>query len=247
MSARGAAFAAAVAMIIGPAPSYAAEAAGVHSVVELFTSQGCSSCPPADRILGELARDPSVLAVSYSIDYWDYIGWKDTLAQPTYTQRQEAYAKTIGRGQVYTPQAIVNGLADAIGSDRNQIEAAESATAKRAGVLSVPMSIAEQGDAINITVGAAPPGAPHSAGVYLLALASKRTVVIQRGENAGATITYSNVVRGITKVGEWSGAEMTLSANLAQARLDGADAYAVILQQGDHAAPSTILAAVKGP
>jgi len=229
------------------APTLAAEAAPVRSVVELFTSQGCSSCPPADRILAELTRDPNVLAMSFPVDYWDYIGWKDTLAEPTHAQRQEAYAKASGRGQVYTPQAIVNGLADAVGSDRRQIEEAVAATAKRAGVLSVPLSVVEQGDAITISVGAAPAGAPHSAGVYLLALASKRTVTIERGENAGATITYSNVVRGMTKVGEWSGAPVTLRASLAQARLDGADAYAVIVQEGDRAAPSAILAAAKGP
>jgi hypothetical protein len=229
------------------APTLAGEAASVRSVVELFTSQGCSSCPPADRILADLARDPNVLAMSFPVDYWDYIGWKDTLAAPAHTLRQEAYAKTSGRGQVYTPQAVVNGLADAVGSDRRQIDEAAASTAKRAGVLSVPLSIAEQGDAVNISVGAAPAGSPHSAGVYLIALASKRTVTIERGENAGATVTYSNVVRGMTKVGEWIGSPLTLKANLAQARLDGADAYAVIVQEGDRAAPSAILAAAKGP
>jgi len=228
-------------------PSRAADAAPVHSVVELFTSQGCSSCPPADRILAELARDPNVLAMSLPVDYWDYIGWKDTLAEPSYTQRQEAYAKSSGRGQVYTPQAIVNGLADAVGSDRRQIEQAAATTAKRPGVLSVPLSIVEQGDAVDISIGAAPAGAPRSAGVYLLALATKRTVTIERGENAGATITYSNVVRGMTKIGEWSGSPMTLKANLAHAHLDGADAYAVIVQEGDRGAPAAILAAAKGP
>jgi hypothetical protein len=249
MPARGAVAGAAIIVTFAlvSAPTFAAETAPVRSVVELFTSQGCSSCPPADRILAELARDPNVLALSFPVDYWDYIGWKDTLAEPTHAQRQEAYARVSGRGQVYTPQAIVNGLADAVGSDRRQIEEAAAATAKRAGVLSVPLSFVEQGDAINISVGAAPTGAPHSAGVYLLALASKRTVTIERGENAGATITYSNVVRGMTKVGEWGGAPITLKANLAQARLDGADAYAVIVQEGDRAAPSAILAAAKGP
>jgi hypothetical protein len=228
-------------------PALAAEASDVKAVVELFTSQGCSSCPPADRILGELARDPNTLAISLPVDYWDYIGWKDTLAEPIYTARQQAYAKSSGRGEVYTPQAIINGLADAVGSDRAQIEAAEATTAKRPGVLSVPMSIAEEAGAIDISVGAAPAGAPHSASVYLIALASKRTVAIQRGENAGATLTYSNVVRGITKVGEWSGSPTVIKASLDQARLGGADSYAVIVQQGGRAAPSAILAAAKGP
>jgi hypothetical protein len=228
-------------------PGFAAEVADVKTVVELFTSQGCSSCPPADRILGELARDPHTLAISFPVDYWDYIGWKDTLAEPTYTLRQQAYAKTSGHGEVYTPQAIINGLADAVGSDRDQIEAAETQTAKQAGVMSVPLTVSEQGDVINISVGAAPAGAPRSAGVFLIALASKRTVSIQRGENAGSTLTYSNVVRAITKVGDWSGAATTLQASLEQARLDGADSYAVIVQEGGRKGPAAILAAAKGP
>jgi hypothetical protein len=249
MSARDAtAKALVVASLIGfGTPALAAEAVDVKAVVELFTSQGCSSCPPADRVLGELARDPHILAVSFPVDYWDYIGWKDTLAEPTYTLRQQAYAKTSGRSEVYTPQAIINGVAAAVGSDRDQIEEEENTTAKRAGVLSVPMKVAEQGDKINISVGAAPSGAPTNAAVFLIALASKRTVTVQRGENAGSTLTYSNVVRAITKVGDWNGAPINLQASLNQAHLNDADAYAVILQEGGRGAPSTILAAAKGP
>jgi hypothetical protein len=228
-------------------PVLADDASSVRGVVELFTSQGCSSCPPADRVLGELARDPHVLALSFPVDYWDYIGWKDTLAEPLCTLRQQAYAKASGRGEVYTPQAIINGLVDAVGSDRRQIEQAEAETAKRTGVLSVPMKIAEQGDAINISVGSAALGGPRSASAYLIAFATERTVTIQRGENAGATVTYSNVVRGVTKVGDWSGAPIVLKASRDKARLNGADAYAVLLQEGGHTAPSMILAAAKGP
>lgn len=230
-----------------PTLGLAAEAPPVKAVVELFTSQGCSSCPPADRILAELARDPETLAISLPVDYWDYIGWKDTLAEPTYTARQRAYAKTSGRGEVYTPEAIINGVADAVGSDRAQIAAAEAQTVKRPGVLSTPLSVSEQGGSIVISVGAAPSGKSYKAGVYLIALASKRTVAIKRGENAGSTLTYSNVARGITKVGEWTGAPIVLKASLDQARLNGADSYAVIVQEGGRSAPSAILAAAKGP
>jgi hypothetical protein len=228
-------------------PVLAADASGVKGVVELFTSQGCSSCPPADRILGELAHDPQVLALSFPVDYWDYIGWKDTLAEPTYTSRQQAYAKTSSHGEVYTPQAIINGLEDVVGSDRAKIEQAEADTVKQAGVLSVPLSISQKGGVIDISVGAAPVGAPRSGAVFLIALASKRTVSVQRGENAGATLTYSNVVRGITKIGEWSGSPIVLQASIDQAHLDGADEYAVIVQEGGREAPSAILAAAKGP
>ncbi|MGO8798137.1 MAG: DUF1223 domain-containing protein [Roseiarcus sp.] len=220
---------------------------GVRNVVELFTSQGCSSCPPADRILSRLARDPATLAMSFPVDYWDYIGWKDTLAQPSYTARQKAYASASGKGEVYTPQAIVNGLADAVGSDLEAIEQAERDTQKRGGVLSVPLSIAEREGRIDISVGAAGAGSPQNAGVYLVALASSRTVTVQRGENAGSTLTYSNVVRGMTKVGDWNGAAVNLQADVAQGHVDGADSYAVIVQAGARAQPSAILAAARGP
>jgi len=239
------------AIIIGVAASLAApdaaNAEGVRNVLELFTSQGCSSCPPADRILGELARDPSILALSFPVDYWDYIGWKDTLATPTYTARQKAYASASGKGQVYTPQLIVNGLADVIGSDLGAIEQAERTTIKQNGVLSVPLSVVEQDGKINISVGAANATSPRTAGVYLLAFASSRTVVVQRGENAGSTLTYANVVRAMTKIGDWNGLPVNLDADLAQAHLDGADSYAVIVQAGGRAQPSAILAAARGP
>jgi len=239
------------AMIVGAlaslAASGAANAEGVRNVLELFTSQGCSSCPPADRILGKLARDPNTLALSFPVDYWDYIGWKDTLAAPVYTARQKAYASASGKGQVYTPQVIVNGLTDAVGSDLEAIEQAERETSKRGGVLSVPLSVVEQGGKINISVGAADSASPRAGGVYLLALASSRTVTVQRGENAGSTLTYFNVVRAMTKIGDWNGAAMNLEADLSQAHLDGADSYAVIVQAGAHAQPSAILAAARGP
>jgi hypothetical protein len=228
------------------APSRMASAESVRSVVELFTSQGCSSCPPADRILGQLAKDPNVLAISFPVDYWDYIGWKDTLATPTYTARQKAYASTSGKRQVYTPQVIVNGLTDAVGSDLAAIERAERETAKTRGVLSVPLSVVERDGKIDVSVGAAGGAAP-TAGVYLLALARSRTVTVQRGENAGATLTYSNVVRAMTKIGDWDGAPVTLQADVSQAHLDGADSYAVILQAGGRAQPAAILAAARGP
>ena len=224
-----------------------AGAADVRHVVELFTSQGCSSCPPADRILSRLAHDPDTLAVSFPVDYWDYIGWKDTLATPSYTARQKAYASTSGKGAVYTPQAIVDGLTDAVGSDFDAIRQAESETDKRAGVLSLPLTVAERNGKINVSVGVAGGASPTSAGVFLLALASSRMVIVQRGENAGSTLTYSNVVRAMTKIGDWNGAAVDLQADLSQAHLDGADSYAVIVQAGGRAQPSTILAAARGP
>src|SRR6201996_6803280 len=114
-----------------------------RAVVELFTSQGCSSCPPADKVIGELAKDPSIIALSMPIDYWDYLGWKDTLADAKFTARQKAYSKARGDREVYQPQAVVNGETHVIGSDRESIETAIGATNKTDGVMSVPVTMTQ--------------------------------------------------------------------------------------------------------
>src|SRR5437763_3986891 len=132
-----------------------------RAVVELFTSQGCSSCPPADRILGELAKDPSVIAVSLPIDYWDYLGWKDTLAESRFTARQKAYSQMRGDREVYTPQVVVNGAVHVLGSDREGIEDAAIRTKTEAGVMSVPVSIKLADKQLNIAVSAANGRADH--------------------------------------------------------------------------------------
>src|SRR5712692_2707584 len=125
-----------------------------RAVVELFTSQGCSSCPPADKILGELAKDPSVIALSMPIDYWDYLGWKDTLADSRFSARQKAYSHSRGDREVYTPQAIVNGSAHVIGSDLASIESAIGATTKADGVMSVPVTMTQAGKLLTVSIAA---------------------------------------------------------------------------------------------
>src|SRR6516164_11066157 len=121
-----------------------------RAVVELFTSQGCSSCPPADKILGELAKDPSVIALSMPIDYWDYLGWKDTLADARFSARQQAYSRVRGDRDVYTPQVIVNGSAHVVGSDRTAIESAIGTTRGTDGVMSVPVSLTLAGKQLTV-------------------------------------------------------------------------------------------------
>src|ERR1700716_1480304 len=116
-----------------------------RAVVELFTSQGCSSCPEADKVLGELAKDPNVIALSLPIDYWDYLGWKDTLADSRFTARQKAYSQMRGDREVYTPQVVVNGAVHVIGSDRAGIEGAISGTKKADHVMSVPVTMTLSG------------------------------------------------------------------------------------------------------
>src|SRR6266511_155959 len=112
-----------------------------RGVIELFTSQGCSSCPPADKLIGELAKDQSLVALSLPIDYWDYLGWKDTLADPRHTARQKAYSHMRGDRDVYTPQTVVNGAAQALGSDKTAIEQAITRTHAETKVLTVPLAI----------------------------------------------------------------------------------------------------------
>ena len=124
------------------------------AVVELFTSQGCSACPPADKILGELAKDPNVIALSMPIDYWDYLGWKDTLADSRFSARQKAYSHMRGDRDVYTPQVIVNGATHVIGSDRERIEGAIKDTDKADGVMSVPVTMTLSGKQITVSVAA---------------------------------------------------------------------------------------------
>src|ERR1700753_861259 len=131
-----------------------AVAAEPRAVIELFTSQGCSSCPPADKVIGELAKDPSVIALSMPIDYWDYLGWKDTLADSRYSARQKAYSRMRGDRDVYTPQGVVNGSAHLIGSDQAGIEAAIDATEKKNGVMSVPVTMSVADRQIKVSVAA---------------------------------------------------------------------------------------------
>jgi hypothetical protein len=211
----------------------------IACVLELFTSQGCSSCPPADRLLGALARKPDIVAVSLPVDYWDYIGWKDTLASPLFTARQKAYAAALGSRHVYTPEAIVNGLSDAIGSDGDAIQRAIAATRGHGEALTLRIRLVDMGDHLSVEV---PAGSGGPAGVFLLRVLRARTVQIGRGENAGRAVTYTNVVRAIEQLGEWTGARATFEAAAPRGHDEG---YVVLVQRGTPERPGAILAAAK--
>ena len=175
-----------------------------RAVVELFTSQGCSSCPAADRLMGELTQDPSLIALSLAVDYWDYLGWRDTLARPEFTVRQKAYAKVLGDGMVYTPQAIVSGIANVNGSNADKVERAIDKTAKPFAASRVPIALSAADGKLTIDVASAPDGvASKEATVWVAAIAGSVKVPILRGENQGRTIVYSNVVRAMMPVGTW--------------------------------------------
>lgn len=176
-------------------------------VVELFTSEGCASCPSADAVLADLARRHDVIAMSLHVDYWDHLGWKDTLGLPGHTRRQKAYQKTMGTGYLYTPQAVIQGTSQTVGSDRPAIE---RLIAKAATLPHLRLALRDTPDGRVLDIGEGPyQGMPAT--VWLCPLQARADVAIERGENAGKTLTYEWVVRGWTKLGQWSGEALTVA------------------------------------
>ena len=214
------------------APTAAQADAANPILVELFTSQGCSSCPPADAFLHELAERDDVIALSLPVDYWDYLGWKDTLAMPAFTQRQQAYAKQLHLRGVYTPQMIIDGVTDAVGSRRRHVERAIELRAEMIGTRRVPITAIDQGAAITIHIGAGEPP-KHEATLWLARYNRRMPIDITRGENAGKTVIYTNVVRELTPIGMWNGAALELRLPKSSLRAQGYDGAAIILQDDD--------------
>ena len=213
-----------------------------RGVVELFTSQGCSSCPPADKLAGELAHDPSLIVMSLAIDYWDYLGWKDTLALPGHTNRQRAYSRVRGDREVYTPQAVVNGVVHTLGSDKGAIENAVEQTRKQDGTLSLPLNMTVDHDNILISIPAAKTALPNGE-IWLCPITRDVSVPIGKGENTGHTLTYHNVVRRWVKLGDWNGAARTFTVPVKDVTAVGGDAVAVVVQSGTKEAPGNMLGA----
>jgi hypothetical protein len=215
-----------------------------RAVVELFTSQGCSSCPPADRIIGELAEDPAVIALSMPIDYWDYLGWKDTLADSRFSARQKAYSQMRGDREVYTPQVVVNGSAQVIGSDRAGIESAIADTKKADGVMSALVSMTVSGKQINVSIAGSGEGlGPAHGEVWICSISKAVPISIGRGENSGREIIYHNVVRNLLKVGDWDGTPGSWTVPLENIAREGVDAAVVYVQDGSRDRPGPMLGA----
>jgi hypothetical protein len=216
------------AMALAPAVARPASA-----VIELFTSQGCSSCPPADELLAEYAQRDDVLAISMPVDYWDYLGWKDTLANPANTQRQREYASSRGDRMVYTPQVIINGIAAAPGYDRRIIDSTIEATISQLGADNVAVNMESIDEEIVISVGAANEQGRYQSGTIWLLLFEKQVLVpVTRGENAGRSITYTNVVREMTPVGTWNGDQAVYTLPKDDLMSRGLEGCAVLLQSG---------------
>jgi hypothetical protein len=194
-----------VGLIVGLSP-VATMAAERPVVVELFTSQGCSACPPANAYLNELSRDRrDVLALAFHVTYWDRLGWKDPFSLPAATQRQDQYGHRFGDGS-YTPEMVVDGAAGMVGSDRGDVGSAIE-NAKRNSRTAAAVGVTKNGEQVSIEVGSG----SGDAKVLLIGFDHEHTTPIGRGENSGRTLTEANVVRSIRPVGQWSGTSLRIS------------------------------------
>ena len=170
-------------------------------VVELFTSQGCSSCLEANGLIQELGDQADIIALTFAVDYWDYLGWSDSFAQAQFTDRQKAYMRRLGAGQVYTPQIVVGGSAQAAGTKREKVEQLIRA-AKRKAAVTPRVNVSRKGQ-VTVGIGRVPQG---GAEVWLVRYsADPQNVEVKRGENRGKTVTYHHVVRDLVRLGRWRG------------------------------------------
>ena len=193
-------------------------------VVELFTSQGCSSCPPANANLAAIADRPDVLALSFGVTYWDYIGWKDTFAKPEFTNRQYAYEQKLHRATAYTPQMVVNGLLDVVGSQRNAVE---NALAQAAHPEAIELAVA--GTDLQIHMPAL--ASKCNCLITLFGFRSQVDTRVVAGENSGRTLREFQVVRLMRSLGRWKGDAQVLHTSLRGMPAD-IDGYAVVAQEG---------------
>ncbi|MFY0622009.1 MAG: DUF1223 domain-containing protein [Pelagimonas sp.] len=203
-------------------------------VVELFTSQGCSSCPPADELLAELGQRDDVIPLALHVDYWDYIGWKDVFASPEYTKRQKGYAHAGGWRTIYTPQMVVNGSEDVVGS--RPMKVADLIMKHAMAPQKVSLELTRGGNQLTIQAEAKENIGPVE--VHIVRYAAKEQVDIRRGENAGRKITYTHVVQDWDTKGRWNGR----GSYDTKVRLKGDEPVVVLLQKPGH---GEILAAAR--
>ena len=208
-----------------------------RAVVELFTSQGCAQCPPADALLTGLAEEGDVVALAYHVDYWDYVGWEDTFGDGDFSDRQRAYAKSWGSSRIYTPQMVVNGAKGVVGSRRSEVHGALDGAA-----LPLAVDIDRDGDTLKVTI---PPNTSlEDAVVWMVTYLDRADVAIDKGENAGKTMVYTQVVTSRQPLGLWEGATgANLKLPLPEILNDGSTGIAVIVQQESDGLPGPILGA----
>lgn len=218
------------ALLLTLAPAGAAERAPV--VVELFTSEGCSSCPPADAYLGELAGQKGVIALSFHVDYWNRLGWRDPFSSAEATARQKGYGESLKQRFIYTPEMVVDGRAHEVGSHRAAMEALIGA-AQSNGLFAVTLT--RKPDGIEIALPAST-SATTEATVWLVLYDKSQTVAVKAGENGGRTITHANVVREIRRAGSWNGKAAQMTVPVDAATLRAHSGAAIIVQAGSYGA-----------
>ncbi len=229
---------AAVVAALAAAPAVAAEVRDhPKAVLELFTSQGCSSCPMADQKLGELGKSPDLITLAYHVDYWDYIGWVDTFGSQANSEFQKAYAQSWGSSRIYTPELVVNGNRGVVGSRQKDVTDALAAVP-----LAVPVALNVGDKMLEITVGPQPGDA--SAVVWLVTFKDHAQVVIDRGENAGKTMDYTQIVTGRQMLGIWDPASgMHLKLPLNELGANGGNGAVIVVQADKDGLPGPILGA----
>lgn len=198
------------------------------TVVELFTSQGCSSCPPADAILGQLSGRADLITLTFNVDYWDYLGWKDTLASPRYTERQRSYAREMRSRTVYTPQVVIGGRTHAVGSNWREISKEIGEDQQRSDGR-VEVSFKSKGDMLLLNI--ADGEISGEATIWLVRFDKRHDIEVARGENAGSKLSYFNVVREIRDLGLWRGKAMEIALDNEALSEGGRDGCAVLVQK----------------
>lgn len=199
-------------------------------VIELFTSQGCNSCPPADEFLAELTKRDDIIALAFHVNYWDYLGWKDTFASDATTARQRTYATFLGERTVYTPQMVIGGVAHKVGSRRSDVMGVVDRLRQRTGpYLDVRVRRVEGGKiAVTIPAGELK---QRDVVVWLVRYDSAREVNIKRGENRGRTIIYRNIVADYRELAMWYGNEIKLELKVSELRDGGRDGGVILVQE----------------
>lgn len=200
------------------------------AVVEMFTSQGCSSCPPADKIMAGYSKNKDILSLSWHVDYWNYLGWKDTFSKVQFTDRQRRYANSLKERQIYTPQAIVNGRDHAVGSRKGKIDGMMKGFSSSGKGLSVPISVKTTKDKLQIRVTNGENLKNHPT-LYMVYFNNSEKVKIERGENRGKTITYHNIVQETQMLGMLKDGAISVDLPLSEIKRAGFDSCAVLLQE----------------
>lgn len=214
---------------------------GPKAVLELFTSQGCSSCPEADAMLDEMGQRPDMITLAYHVDYWDYIGWQDTFGAKENSKRQRDYASAWGSSRIFTPQLVVNGECGVVGNKRDKVDAALGT----ATPMPLVVKLADAGnDLLGVSIAGRPEGDTPEAVVWLVTYIDRAEVEIDRGENQGKKVAYTHIVTGRQVLGRWDPADgATLQLRLDEVLTGTTDGAAILVQQDKNGLPGPILGA----